>query len=180
MRRGSKRFLGEYSVSLYPRPPDIVHAPLPIGVYVISTASYSGTRKSIWDHYNDMAREVDTLREIELTELTDTVLVFVTSTLLFHSIVLTVVSGRIVCCLSLCLPTFHYHPTPTGQRRNLKRDLAPHIPSAQQFLRSRICRARVLRPFECGSRQHSPFCEFGSRPRRRLSGGVDKKLATRL
>jgi len=51
--------------------------------YIISTASYSGTRKAIWDHYNDMAREVDTLREIEITELTDTVLVFVNSTLRF-------------------------------------------------------------------------------------------------
>jgi hypothetical protein len=47
--------------------------------YVLFTVSYSGTQKSIWDHYNDMARDVDILREMELTDLADTVLVFVNS-----------------------------------------------------------------------------------------------------
>lgn len=127
-----------------------------------------------------MAREVDTLREIELTELTDTVLVFVNSTTQFHSIVLTEFAGRIVCFISLRLPTFHHRPTPTGQRRYLKRDLAPHISAAQQFLHSGICRARVLRLLGRGTRQHSPFCEFGPRHDRCLSRSADKRLATRL
>jgi len=47
--------------------------------YVPTTASYSATQKTVWDHYNDMAIGVDTLRETELSELADTVLVFVIS-----------------------------------------------------------------------------------------------------
>jgi hypothetical protein len=49
--------------------------------YKLPIASYSGTRKPIWDHYIDIAREVDILRETELTDLADTVLVFVNNAL---------------------------------------------------------------------------------------------------
>jgi hypothetical protein len=132
--------------------------------YVPYTASYSGAQKSIWDHYIDMARGVDALRETELTELADTVLVFVNSVFRFILQCLYCFVGRIVRCISLRFPHIHHHPTPTEQHRYLKRHPPPHISPTQQLLLSRLCRATVHRSTEGRSHQHSPLYKFGSRP----------------
>jgi hypothetical protein len=110
-----------------------------------------------------MARDVDTLRETELMELADTVLVFVSSVFYFilqcsHSPV-----GGIVRCFSFRFPTIHHHPTPTEQHRYLQRHPNPYISPTQQLLRSPLCRATVHRSLECHNRQHSPLCKLGSR-----------------
>jgi hypothetical protein len=120
-------------------------------------------RKSVWDHYNDMAREVDTLRETELSELADTVLLFVNSVFSFILQCLYCLVGGIVRCFSFRIPTIHHHPTPTEQHRYLKRHPTPYISPTQQLLRSPLCRATVHRSLECRNRQHSPLRKLSSR-----------------
>ena len=50
-----------------------------IWILVHPQVSYSGTHKSIWDYYNEMANGVDASRETEWGELAETILLFVNS-----------------------------------------------------------------------------------------------------
>jgi hypothetical protein len=125
---------------------------------------YSGTQKSVWEQYNDMAIRVDSLRETRWTGLADTILVFVNAPYSGYSIVLTFFGSLVACCSYHYFPHFHHPSTPTEQHRYLKRHSAPYIFSAQQYLRSRICHPTVFRLFKYSSRQLSPLCEFYSCP----------------
>ena len=73
--------LGDHSVSA-----NVENTVSPIShlqPYVSSPVSNSGTRKSIWDYYNDMTKEKDEARKAEWADFINMILLLVSSPFCF-------------------------------------------------------------------------------------------------